>query len=135
MPYEVIAPESVDILVSYGEVKDPATGVVLGHDQGSNVWFPGEVIPEDQVHPYVKKQYKDGDNHIRSLIKKVSERQVKAEAADDDGDDADDSAVNPSVAEESARSQHSVERGDQGSEGEATRNDEGTKSKKRGGAS
>ncbi len=80
MPYEVIGDGAVDVLKSYGEVRDPYTGETVALEHGSDVYLPGDIIPDEDVSPVVKGKYEHGDEHVRSLLKYVND---KAEAKDD----------------------------------------------------
>ena len=77
MPYKVIADGAIDVLKAYGEVVDPYTGEAVAYEHGSEVYLPGDEIPDEDVSPVVRQAYEDGDEHIHSLLEKVS---AKAEA-------------------------------------------------------
>jgi hypothetical protein len=44
------------------------------------VYAKGDVIADENVAPYLKEQYKDGDEHVKSLLKKVSKEENVSDA-------------------------------------------------------
>lgn len=74
MPYEVICPEgtSVSMLINRGNLTD-FDGKVYGYDHVTENFDHGAIIPDDELSPVVVKAYDDGDEHVKSLLKRVSD--------------------------------------------------------------
>lgn len=73
MPYEVIAPDTVTVHKQTAPaVKNPITGEEI-YETESVSYEPGAVIEDEDVAPHVVKAYDDGEEHVRSLLKRVGE--------------------------------------------------------------
>ena len=84
MPYKVISDGAVTILEKVGDrtYRDRNDGykeVELPIHE-SNVWMPNDVIPDSKVAPVVKDAYDDGEEHIRSILKRVTKKPAKKNA-------------------------------------------------------
>lgn len=84
MPYEVLQ-EEVTLLRANDTFKNEKNEVT-GYDQESVLRTKGEIVEDDQVHPNVVKLYDDGDEHTRSVIKRLSKAQADKKSEGDDDD-------------------------------------------------
>lgn len=82
MPYQVIADRAIDILNDVGELTHPFHPELRFYEHESNVWLPEEIIPDEEISPVVVDKYDDGDEHIRSLIKRVGKPRAEKPKAD-----------------------------------------------------
>lgn len=72
MPYEVTAPE-LNVLQAVGQHEDK-DGTVYGFDHVSNVWKSGDILTDDEVSPVVVALYDAGDEHTRSVLKRIEDK-------------------------------------------------------------
>jgi hypothetical protein len=82
MPYRVIAGHAVDVLEKIGEIVDSG-GKTIGLEHKTNTWEHDDVIPDEKVSPVVVDAYNAGDEHVVSLLKKITKAAAaKAEVED-----------------------------------------------------
>lgn len=84
MPYEVIGLEvGIQKALAFEQDKD---GNTIVDDRETRAYIQGDVIPDEDVHPVVVKAYEDGDEHVRSLLKKISNAAAEAKAKEREED-------------------------------------------------
>lgn len=83
MPYKVTGGPTVSVLEKIGEIIDD-NGKTVGFEHQSNIWAYGDTIPDEKVSPVVAKLYDEGDEHTRSVLKRLTKAAAaKAEAAEE----------------------------------------------------
>lgn len=75
MPYEVLAPQ-LNVLQAIGEHVG-SDGKVYGFDHVSNIWKAGDVLSDEEVSPVVVALYDGGDEHTRSVLKRIDDKPVR----------------------------------------------------------
>lgn len=71
--YEVLGnPDEgvVSVLLHLGDLTD-SKGEVFAEETESALFYPGNVIPENEIANHIKAKYEDGDEHTLSLFKRV----------------------------------------------------------------
>lgn len=86
MPYEVLGDE-VNVLQAIGSAKKGADGSTTTYEHKSVLYLKGDLIADDVVSPVVKDSYEAGDEHTRSILKKVSASQAKKSSTEDESKD------------------------------------------------
>jgi len=81
MPFEVLIDEAA-IMKDVGETKDDA-GNTIGFDHETRVWFKGDIVPDEEVAATVIRLYEEGDEHTKSVIKRVRKAAAKPSEAGD----------------------------------------------------
>jgi hypothetical protein len=93
MPYEVQVPE-LNVLEKIGEIFDK-DGSHIAYEHRSVAYTQGEVVEDDVISPVVVGLYDEGDEHTRSVLKRVAKPKAtgrgKAKAAAEEVEDPADS--------------------------------------------
>lgn len=76
----------VSVLLSLGDFKDNS-GNFLYEETEAGLFFPGNVIPEDEIATHIKEKYEAGDEHTLATFTKVtlsdiSDEEVAEEVAE-----------------------------------------------------
>jgi hypothetical protein len=83
MPYEVIGEDTVSIAKVRGVLAHPVTGEE-SYDVEEILYLKGDIIPDEDVAPYVVDAYDEGDDHIRSLISRTSKKATRKSDEDEE---------------------------------------------------
>lgn len=83
MPYEVLVDE-VTVPKAFDTYKD-GDGKVTGYDSKAYTRFKGDVLDDEDVHPTVREAYDNGDDHVTSILKKVSKSAGDKKDGDSNG--------------------------------------------------
>jgi len=75
MAYEVLEPE-LTVDKSLGYVEDEKGNKF--HNITCKTYFKGDVISDTDIAPYIIEAYKNGDEHTRSILKKLGESKPKS---------------------------------------------------------
>lgn len=98
--YEVLGDANegvVAVLLRLGDFTD-AKGDVLFEENESGLFYPGNVISEDDIATHIKEKYEAGDEHTLSLFKRV-----KLDENSEDAEDTSEDTSDEEVAEEAPK--------------------------------